>query len=81
MSLTKKSKSSTDQTAQWNLRRKEKKEKTRLRKDHPSFGIVSKLLDKFQAGKDIKEMMPVKSAARYIYNIYMQQAAEFAAEK
>ena len=74
-------KQSTTQFVQWNFSRQEKKKKDRLRKDHPSFPIITKLLDKFKAGKDIKEMMPVKSAARYIYNIYMGKAAEFAQEK
>jgi hypothetical protein len=40
-----------------------------------------KLLDKFKQGKEIKEIMPVKSAVRYIYNIYMGKASEFAQEK
>lgn len=49
-----------------------------MRKDHPCFPIVTKLLEKMKAGKEIKDLMPVKSAVRYIYNIYMVKAAEFA---
>jgi len=40
-----------------------------------------KLLDKFNAGKENKDLMPVKTAVRYIYNIYMGKASEFAQEK
>ncbi len=40
-----------------------------------------KILDKFNKGKEIKDLMPVKTAVRYIYNIYMGKAAEFAMEK
>lgn len=52
-----------------------------MRRDHPSFNIVTKLLDKFKLGKDIKELMPVKSIARFIYNIYMAKAADLASDK
>jgi len=55
--------------------------KERLRKDHPSFNIVNKLLEKFKQGKEIKEMMPVKGALRVIFNIYKERATELALEK
>ena len=67
------------QFVEWNFQRKSGKEKKdRLRKDHPSFPIVNKLLEKFKSGKEIKDSMAIKSAARYIYNIYMGKASDFA---
>ena len=65
----------------WNFQRRDKGKKDKLRKDHPSYNIVSKLLDKFKNGKDIKDLMPVKSVARYLYNIYMAKAADLASDK
>ena len=38
-------------------------------------------MDQFNAGKDINDLMAVKSAVRYIYNVYMGKAAEYANEK
>lgn len=52
-----------------------------IKKDHPSFNIVNKLLEKFKQGKEIKEMMPVKGALRVIFTIYKERAAELALEK
>ena len=52
-----------------------------MRKDHPSFPIVNKLMERFNTGKEIKELMAVKSSVRYIYNVYMGKAAEYANEK
>ena len=73
------------QFVEWNFSKRSKggakKPVERLRKDHPSFNIITKLMDKHTAGKEIKELMAVKSAVRYIYNVYMGKAAEFAAEK
>ena len=71
------------QFVEWNFqrRRAKKKPQERLRKDHPSFPIITKLMDQFNAGKDIKDLMAVKSAVRYIYNVYMGKAAEYANEK
>lgn len=67
------------QFVEWSfVKRTKKGKKLRIRKDHPSFSIVTKLLEQFKAGKDIKVYMPVKSAVRYIYNIYMGKASEFA---
>ena len=48
----------------------------KLREDHATFSIVSKLLEKFKHGKDIKEAMPLKTATRYIYQIYLKKSAE-----
>ena len=78
------SKKEKTQFVQWNFQRREKdaaQKKERLRKDHPSFNIVMKLLDKLKKGKEIKDLMPVKSLSRYLYNIYMAKAAEQATEK
>jgi len=70
------------QFVEWNFqKRKDKNKKERLRKDHPSFPIIMKLLERVKSGKDIKDAMPVKSASRYIYNIYMGKASEYAAVK
>ena len=52
-----------------------------MRKDHPSFPIITKLMERFNSGREIKDLMAVKSAVRYIYNVYMGKAAEFANEK
>ena len=52
-----------------------------LRKEHPSYPIVMKLLEKHKLGKEIKEVIPVKSAVRFIYNVYMGKASEFAQDK
>ena len=38
-------------------------------------------MDRFNSGKEIKELMAVKSSVRYIYNVYMGKAAEYANEK
>jgi len=40
-----------------------------------------KLLAKVKKGKEIKEIIPVKSLARYLYNIYMAKAADLVVEK
>ena len=71
------------QLVEWNFKRREgpKEKKERLRKDHASFPIVMKMLEKFKSGKEIKDVMAIKSAARYIYNIYMGKASDFAQEK
>lgn len=42
------------QFMEWNFLKREKQaKKERLRKDHPSFNIVMKLLDKYKQGKEI----------------------------
>lgn len=70
------------QFVEWNFQKSSRADKKlRLRKDHASYPIISKLLEKFNAGKEMKDMMPVKTAVRYIYNIYMGKANEFASEK
>ena len=38
-------------------------------------------MDRYNSGKEIKELMAVKTAVRYIYNVYMGKAAEYANEK
>ena len=38
-------------------------------------------MDRFNSGKEIKDLMAVKTAVRYIYNVYMGKAAEYANEK
>ena len=78
---TKKQRDHMYQFVEWNFQKRQRKEKTRLRKDHPCFPIITRLLERFNQGKEIKDLMSVKSAARYIYNIYMGKAAEFAQEK
>ena len=50
--------------------------KARNRKDHPSFPIMIKILEKNQKNKEIKELMPMKTLTRYIYQVYMAKAAE-----
>ena len=40
-----------------------------------------KLLERHKLGKEIKEVIPVKSAVRFIYNVYMGKASEFAQDK
>ena len=68
---------------EWNFQKRDKRRNKpeKLRKDHPSFNIVTRLIEKFKLGKDIKELMPVKSVTRFIYNIYMAKAAELASDK
>ena len=50
--------------------------KARNRKDHPSFPIMIKILEKNKKSKEIKELMPMKTLTRYIYQVYMAKAAE-----
>jgi len=71
------------QYVEWSFNKADKKKapKERLRKDHPSFNIVTKLLEKFKGNKEVKEIMPVKSAVRFIYYVYSGKAAEIAAER
>ena len=70
------------QFVEWNFQKRDRRaKKDRLRKDHPSYNIVSKLLEKFKNGKDPKELMPTKTVARYLFNIYMAKAADLAQEK
>ena len=70
------------QFVEWNFqKRKDKNKKERTRKEHPSFPIVMKLLERVKSGKEIKDAMPVKSAVRYIYNVYMGKASEYAQVK
>ena len=70
------------QFVEWNFQKRSAKgKKERMRKEHPSFNLVMKILERFKAGKEIKDLMPAKSAARYIYNVYMGKASEFAQEK
>lgn len=74
-----KKKEQMSQYVEWNFSKRDKKKpKERLRKDHPSFNIVMKLLDKFKANKEIKEIMPIKSTVRFIYAVYMGKAADIA---
>lgn len=71
------------QFVEWNFQKRNAKgaRKDREKKDHPSFNIVNKLMDKLHKGQEPKEMMPVKTAVKYIYSIYMGKAQEFAQEK
>jgi len=72
------------QFVEWNFQRRKgakRKPQERLRKDHPSFPIITKLLDRYSSGKEIKDLMAAKTAVRYIYNVYMGKAAEYANEK
>lgn len=67
------------QYVEWNFNKRDKKKtKERLRKDHPSFNIVMKLVEKFKGNKEIKEIMPIKSTVRFIYAVYMGKAADIA---
>ena len=78
-----KKKEKMTQFVEWNFQKRDKRrnKQEKLRKDHPSFNIVTRLLDRFKLGKDIKELMPIKSVARFIYNIYMAKAADLASDK
>mmetsp|Transcript_24110 Transcript_24110/g.32326 ORF Transcript_24110/g.32326 Transcript_24110/m.32326 type:complete len:108 (-) Transcript_24110:1346-1669(-) len=70
------------QFVEWNFQKRDRRAKRdRLRKDHPSFNIFMKLLDKLKNGKEIKESMPAKSVARYLFAIYMAKAADLASDK
>jgi hypothetical protein len=40
-----------------------------------------KILEKNQKGKEIQELMPMKTLTRYIYQVYMAKAAEIQADK
>ena len=45
-------------------------------KELKSDDIVSKLLDRYKAGKEIKELMPVKGAIRVIFQVYSKKMDE-----
>ena len=65
------------QFAEWNfLKRTQNRKKERYRKDHPSFPIVTRLLERFKAGKDIKDTMPVKGCFRVIHQVYLKKAED-----
>ena len=55
--------------------------RVRNRKDHPSFPLMIKILEKHQKKQEIKELMPMKTLTRYIYQVYMAKAAEIQSEK
>lgn len=62
---------------EWNFqKRNAMQKKLRQRKDHPSFPIVQRILERYNAGKDIKDLMPVKGAFRVIYQVYSKKAEE-----
>ena len=63
------------------MKRQPKDKQVKLREDHPSYPIISKILAAYRAGKDIKDMMPLKTATRYIYQIYAKKAAEVVESK
>ena len=63
------------QFVQWSFQKREEN-KQQLRKEHPSTPIVTKILEKFKTGKEPKDMMPMKTATRYIFNIYLKKANE-----
>ena len=62
---------------EWNFQKRGKAKADRDNKENKSTPIVQKLLERFSQGADMKEQMPVKTAARYIYQIYVG-AAEIA---
>ena len=65
------------QFAEWNfLKRTQNRKKERYRKDHPSFPIVTRLLERFKAGKDIKDTMPVKGCFRVIHQVYLKKTED-----
>jgi len=57
-------------------KRKENSKKIKLRKDHPSFPVITKIINQFQANREFKDVMPYKTAVKQMQNIFSKKLAE-----